>query len=242
MKCVAVFIFVLCVCAGTAVVLMGQPLSEAAVQVPRIGQYKEYSVDDPTYDYIIYYFDGAKGKSRVETATAGVEAIRRGGFKHAKRMTLIIFCDLTTPSKAHDIVYPFGLFLESAAIRDRTVLTGQLASGPLITHPMNWDKRINEWVYTTNNASSSGPEVAENASYTKCTNALNRGWFMDLDDLKDKQQVYDKFGVPKYYVRELGTYSEIYPVDDIDRGQAGTVRIWYNGDRVTKTGCYMVNK
>ena len=107
---------------------------------------------------------------------------------------------------------------------------------------MNWDNRINEWVYTTNNAVTSGPDVVDNANYTRSTNALDPGWFMHLDDLKSKEQVYGKFGVPKYYVRELGTYSEIYLVEDTDRGQAGTVRIWYNGDRVTKTGCYMENK
>jgi hypothetical protein len=256
MKRVAVIIFVLCFCVGAALcvpqirrtvlfnllILTGQPLDEASAQVPCIGQYKEYSVDDPAYDCLIYYFDGMKGKSLAETASAGVRAIRRGGFKHAKKMTLVIFCDLTAPSKAPDAVYPFGLFLESAVISNRTVAIGQLASRPFIPRPMNWDNRINEWVFTTNNAATGGLEVVENASYTKCTNALDHGWFMNLDDLKNKKQVHGKFGVPKYYVREFGTYSEIYPVEDVDRVQAGTVRIWYNADRVTKTGCYMTNK
>jgi hypothetical protein len=54
--------------------------------------------------------------------------------------------------------------------------------------------------------------------------------------------VYAKFGKPLYYIREEGTNSEVYPVDDEDRSQAGTVRVWYIEDRVISTGCYMTNK
>ncbi len=82
--------------------------------------------------------------------------------------------------------------------------------------------------------------MTENPDYVRFTNALERGWFLRLRELTSKAEVYAKFGTPRYYVRELGTYSEVYPVDDA--GQSGTVRIWYDGDRVIKTGGYMTNK
>lgn len=225
-----------------AMVLAGFPLDEAGAQVPHVGQCKGFTLDDPIYDYVIYYFDGAKAATPTEVARAGLRAIRRRGFEHTKKMTLVVFCNLTSASKSTEAVYPFGLYLESEAIRSRTVPIDALSSRPLVKHPMNWDRRINEWVYITNNAAKNGPEVAENTNYVRSTNALDRGWFMALDDLTNRAEVYTKFGTPRYYVRELGTYSEVYPVEDADRGQAGTVRIWYEGDRVTNAGCYMENK
>jgi hypothetical protein len=256
MKRTIAAIFILCLCIGVALcvpqirravlfrttILAESPLDEASAQVPRLGQYKEFTIDDPVYDCLIYYFDGTKGSSPTEVVSGGIKAIRGGGFRHKKKMTLVIFCNLTTTGKSSEAIYPFGLFLESAAIRNHTIPVGNLASQPLVAHPMNWDGRISDWIYTTNNATKNGPDVAENANYVKFTNALERGWFMDLDNLTNKTEVYTKFGVPRYYVRESGTYSEIYPVDDTERGQAGTVRIWYDGDRVTNTGCYMTNK
>jgi hypothetical protein len=255
MKRFAIIAFILCLCVGvplcvpqirhyvffSVAIMAGLPLDDASAQVPRTGQCREFSVDDPTYDYVIYYFDGTKQNSPAEIASAGLKAIRRRGVTHKKTMTLVVFCNLTAPSQAADLVYPFGLFLESAAIRNRAVSVAQLAGQPIIVRPMLWDSRINEWVHTTNNATKNGPEVIENAGYVRFTNTLDRGWFMDLNRLKSKEQVYATFGMPRYYVRNAGTYSEIYPVEDSHRGQSGTVRIWYNGDRVTKRGCYLTN-
>jgi hypothetical protein len=225
-----------------AMMAAGIPLDEASAQIPRVGKYKEYTLDDPVFDYLIYHFDGASRNTPAEVANAGLRAIRRGGFKHTKKMTLVIFCNLTAASKSSEAVYPFGLFLESDAIRNRRVPVEDLARQPIVMHPMTWDGRINEWVYATNSLTKSGPDVTENPDYVRFTNALEPGWFMGLDNLTNKAEVYAKFGVPRYYVRELGTYSEIYPVDDAERGQAGTARVWYDADRVTKAGCYMTNK
>ena len=221
---------------------LGVPLDEASAQVSRVGTYKEYTVSDPLYDVLIYYFDGTRGETPSSMVSTGLKAIRKGGFNYSKKMTLLIFCDLTRTDKSPKAVYPYGLFLDSAAIKNRGISLEDLAGSPLIKSPMNWDSGINDWIYTTNNMSNSGPQVSENADYTKSTNALERGWFLDLDHLTNKVEVYAKFGKPQYYVRESGTYSEMYPVDDENRSQAGTVRIWYVGDRVTRTGCYMTNK
>jgi hypothetical protein len=218
------------------------PLDEAMAQRPRDGRYKEYTVADSSFDVLIYYFDGDKRDKPTEVASNGLKAIRKGGFAHRKKMTLLIFCNLTATEKTRKAVYPYGLFLESAAIINRGVSISEMARGPLIQSPMNWDYRINEWTYTTNNASKAGPEIRENPAYTPSTNALEAGWFMDLRNLTNKTQVYTKFAAPRYYVREGGAYSEVYPVYDTSRSQAETVRIWYDAEKVTNAGCYMTNK
>lgn len=217
---------------------LGVPLDQASFERSRI--FTEFTIDDPSYDVLIYNFDGTKGNIPSEVMNAGLKAIRKGGLKNSKKMTLLIFCDLKAADRSHKAVFPYGLFLESAAIRDTRISTKDLANTTLVKSPMNWDYRINDWIYTTNNVSSTQPEVSENADYTKSTNALDKGWFLYLDDLTNKAEVYAKFGKPKYYVRERGTYSEVYPVDEGD--QAGTVRIWYEADKVTRTGSYETNK
>jgi hypothetical protein len=220
----------------------GLPMDDASARLSRIGQYEEFTTDDAVYDYLIYNFDGTKKTNQVDVATAGIRTIRRKEFKHTKKMTLVIFCNLTTTSKSSEIVYPFGLFLESDAIRSHKVPIADLVGQPFVLHPMNWDYRINEWVYTTNNATKSGPDVTENTNYVRATNALDPGWFLNVRYLTNKAGVYIKFGVPRYYVRENGAYSEVHPVDDTKANQAGTVRFWYNGNLVTNTGLYMTNK
>jgi hypothetical protein len=217
---------------------LGVPVDQASFERSRI--FREFTIDDPNYDVVIYNFDGTKGNTPSEVMNTGLKAIRKEGLHHSKEMTLLIFCDLKAADRTHKAVFPYGLFLESAAIKDSRISTKDLANTTLVKSPMNWDYRINDWIYTTNNTSSSGPEVIGNADYTKSTNALDRGWFLYLDDLTNKAEVYAKFGKPKYYVKERGTYSEVYPVDEGD--QAGTVRIWYEADKVTRTGCYETNK
>jgi hypothetical protein len=223
------------------VVLAGLPMDEASARLPRVGHYEEFTDDDPTFDYLTYNFDGAKKANRVDVATAAIKAIRRDGLNHTKKMTLIVFCDLTTTTKSDEAVYPFGLYLETDAIRDHKIPVADLVDQPFVVHPMNLDHRINEWVYTTNNATKSGPEVTENLKYAPSTSKLDGGWFLPPSTPTNKTEVYMKFGVPRYYVREYGTYSEVHPVDE-DRNQAGTARFWYNGDFVTNMGCYMTNK
>ncbi len=220
---------------------LGVPLDEASAQRPRIGGYKEYSIDDPSYDVLIYSFDGRSRKEPVDVVKAGIKAIRRGGFRHTKKMTLIVFENLTARDKSHKVIFPYGIFLESSDIRNSSIPTKDLAKKPLVVSPMNWDRRINEWIYSTN-ADFEGPKITENPSYTKSAQIAEMGWFMDLDELKTKSEVTGKFGQPKYLVEENGKYSEVYLVDDVNRNQTGTVRIWYEADKVTKTGCYMENK
>lgn len=218
------------------------PLDEAMAQRPRVGKCQEFAVEDSNYDVLIYDFDGARGDKPSNVAAAGLKAIRKGGFSHQKKMTLLIFCNLTTSEKSHKTVYPYGLFLESAKLRERGTSITELSRSPMIESPMNWDYRVNEWIYTTNNGSKAGPDITENQAYTPSTNALEGGWFMDVRNLTNKAEAYAKFGVPRYYVREQGGYSEVYPVDDTSRSQTGTVRVWYHGERVIKAGCYMENK
>lgn len=225
-----------------AMILVGLPVDDASARVPHIDQFKEYSTDDPVYDYLIYYFDGRKRREPTEVASAGIKAIRKGGFGHAKNMTLVIFCDLKATSNSPEIVYPFGLFLESNALRNPAIPVADLAGLPIIVHPMNWDFRINTWVFTTNNATKNGPDISENADYVRFNAVIDRGLLMGMRDLTKKAEVYAKFGTPRYYVREFGTYSEIYPINDAGDGQAGTLRVWYDAERVTNTGYYITNK
>jgi len=203
--------------------------------------FREFSTDDLNYDVVTYNFDGIS-QTPYEVMNAGLKAIRKEGLKNSKEMTLLIFCDLKTTDRSYKAVYPYGIYFKTAAIKDPQVPIQDLTNTAIVTSPMHWDKRINEWIYLTNNVSKSGPEILENANYTMSTNTLDRGWFMSLDDLTNKAAVYAKFGKPRYFVWEHGTYSEIYPVDDTDRAQVGTVRIWYEADKVTKTGSYMDNK
>lgn len=107
---------------------------------------------------------------------------------------------------------------------------------------MNWNYKINDWVYSTNNFNSSEPKITENPNYVKSSAGLDKGWFLELDELKNRVEVHAKFGDPKYLVEDRGAHSEVYPVKDVNRNQTGIVRIWYDGDKVTKTGCYMENK
>jgi hypothetical protein len=65
---------------------------------------------------------------------------------------------------------------------------------------------------------------------------------MDMDELTNKAQVHAKFGDAKYFVLENGTNSEVFPVDDPMRNQAGTARFWFVNDQVVGTSCYMTNK
>jgi hypothetical protein len=224
------------------VILAGLPMDEASARLPRIGQYEEFTADDPVFDYLIYNFDGTKKTNRVDVATAGIGTIRRGGINHTKKMTLVIFRNLTSKNISPEIVYPFGLFLETDAIRGHKIPVADLAGQPFVLHPMNWDYRINEWVYTTNNATKNGPDVTENLRCIRSTNTLDGGWFLPSSAPTNRAEVYRRFGVPRYYVREHGTYSEVYPVDDGYRNQAGTARFWFDGDCVTNSGCYMTNK
>ena len=225
------------------VILAGlPPMDDASGAIPRIGHYEEYTTDDPVYDYLIYNFDGTKKANQVDVATAAIRTIRRGGLKHTKKMTLVIFCNLTSTNISPPVVYPFGLFLETDAIRGHKVSVADLVDQPFVLHPMNWDYRINDWVYTTNNTTKSGPDVTENLRYTPFTNKLGGSWFLPSEAPTNRAEVLKRFGVPRYYVREHGTYSEVYPVDDTHWNQAGTARFWFDGDRVTNSGCYMTNK
>ena len=215
-------------------------VDQASFERSRI--FRELTTDDPNYDLVVYNFDGTKKTNQVDVATAGIGTIRRGGINHTKKMTLVIFCNLTAAIKSDETVYPFGLFLETDAIRNHKIPVADLVGQPFVLHPMNWDHRINDWVYTTNNATKNGPDVTENLSYVRSTNTLESGWFLPPSTPTNKAEVYMKFGVPRYYVREHGTYSEVHPVDDKDRNQAGTARFWYDADLVTNMGCYMTNK
>jgi len=221
---------------------LGVPLDDASARVPHVGTIQEYSVDDPNYDVLVYHFDGTRGGKPVDLVNSAVVAIRRNGFRHNKKMTLIVLCDLTTTNKSHKVVYPYGIYLESAALKDRNISIGDLTRGPLIASPMNWNYKINDWVYSTNNFNSSEPKITENPNYVKSSAVLDKRSLLELDALKNRGDVQAKFGDPKYLVEDRGAHSEIYPVEDADRNQTGTVRIWYDGDKVTKTGCYMENK
>src|ERR1039457_3571269 len=154
------------------------PMDDASGRIPRIGHYEEGTTDDPVYDYLIYNFDGTKNTNQIDVATAGIGTIRRGGLNHTKKMILVIFCNLTSKNISPEIVYPFGLFLETDAIRNHKIPVANLVGQPFVLHPMNWDHRIDEWVYTTNNATKSGPDVTENLSYVRSTNTLDGGWFL----------------------------------------------------------------
>ena len=225
-----------------ALYLLGVPLDDATARVPHVGTIQEYNIDDPNYDVLVCHFDGTKGIKPTDLVNTSLAGIRRSGFKNNKKMTLIVFCDLTTTSKSHSVVYPYGIYLESAAIRDPSIYISDLTKGPLIASPMNWNDRISDWVYSTNNFNGSEPKITENPNYVKSSAALDSGWLFELDQLKDRVEVHAKFGDPKYLVEDRGAHSEVYPVEDVNRNQTGAVRIWYDGDKVTKTGCYMDNK
>jgi hypothetical protein len=222
--------------------LLGVPLDDATARLPHVGTIQEYSIDDPNYDVLVYHFDGTSGSKPIDLVNISVAAIRRSGFGHNKKMTLIVLCDLTTTSKSHRVVYPYGIYLESAAIKDRSISVSDLTKSPLIASPMNWNYTINDWVYSTNNFNSSEPKISENPNYVKSSAVLDKGWLFELDELKNRVEVHAKFGDPKYLVEDRGAHSEVYPVEDVNRNQTGTVRIWYDGDKVTKAGCYMDNK
>jgi len=208
--------------------------------VPRVGTTEEFTIDDTDFDVLIYYFDGGKGKRPVEVATEGLKTIRENGFRHTKKLFLVIFCNLTSTNKSNKIVYPYGLLLESAAIRNPTDSIKDLTTKTFIETPLDFDYRVGDSFYRTNNLSETWAQISENTNYIRPITGLENGWIMSLRDLTNKTEVYAKFGLPKYYVRERGTYSEVYPVDEGD--QAGGVRVWYDGDKVRKTGCIMTNK
>jgi hypothetical protein len=206
------------------------PLDDASAQAPRIGRYREFETEDPNYDVLIFNFDGARGDQPSDVTSYALRAIRRGGFKHAKRMTLLVFCNLTTTNKSHGVVYPFGLFLESATMKKHDTSTTELAKGPLIRSPMNWDGRIDEWIYSTNNTGSYRPVVTENPAFTEPAQVAARVFHWDLEDLKTRDQVRARFGEPKYFVEDRGRLSEVFLLNE--GGEIGKVRIWYDGDAV----------
>ncbi|PWU09758.1 MAG: hypothetical protein C5B50_26870 [Verrucomicrobia bacterium] len=221
---------------------LGIAVDEATAQLPRLGGYKEFEIEDPGFDSIIYYFDGKQTSTPKDMLQNALKAIRKRGFKSSKKMMLIICCNLSTTDKSYAAVYPYGLFVEANAIRNRHISLTGLVSQPLIKGPMNWDRRVNEWIYKTNNLDNIGLEVVENPAYKGGSTPLAPDFRFGLDLLTNKAHVLESVGIPRYFVREKGTYSEVYAIEDTNRSQVGTVRIWYEGDSVTHWGCYMEHK
>jgi hypothetical protein len=229
---------------GVRNLISSLPLDEASAHAVRVGECRESETPSPDFDLVEYLFDGTTGKKAPEVVGQAVAAVRWAGLKSKKPMTLIVCRDLKPRDKSHKTVYPFGIYLKTTAIR--AWFAPDLAKAPLIQSPMNWDRRINEWIYSTNNDRAGDPVIAENPGYKNAAPAsIDGSWFFKVQGVKQRAELEAKFGKAKYFVNEYGSYSEVYPVEDKKANQIGTVRAWYDAkykDYILRAGCYLTNK